>query len=280
MPTHETASYDEDGVPLAVWPCRQPAAQHHPPTSGREHPDAMVPELARRIVATFTGAEALVVAPMAGAGATLMEAARLGRYCIGVESQPGRVELTERAVHAVLTPDQRRLVDMRRGEAGEVGAVVADVAGRMDLVTTLLPPEAALGTDSIPAASGRGDLPDQHDQGALAAMVGEWFTVLRPGGFCVIVVRPTHRHGQLAGSAGTVVAQARAAGFVYLQHIIALHAEIRDSSLIARPSLRQILTFYRARSRGLPQHLPVHHDVLVLRKLTETPSRRQEAGDE
>ena len=53
------------------------------------------------------------------------------------------------------------------------------------------------------------------------------------------------------------------AGFGYLQHLVALHAAVRDGGLVARPSFWQLTQTRRARARGEPAHLVVHEDVLV-----------------
>jgi MFS family permease len=63
--------------------------------------------------------------------------------------------------------------------------------------------------------------------------------------------------------AGLTVALATAAGFTYLQHVIALHAAIRDGDLAARPSYWQMTQIRHARSRGEPAHLVAHEDVTV-----------------
>ena len=66
-------------VPLAVWPVAQPTAQYH--RAGRylpgctAPPGKMLPELARRIVTEYSTPGQVVLAPLAGIGTTLVEAA-------------------------------------------------------------------------------------------------------------------------------------------------------------------------------------------------------------
>ena len=60
-----------------------------------------------------------------------------------------------------------------------------------------------------------------------------------------------------------LVALAEAAGFTYLQHVVALHAAIRDDDLAARPSFWQRAQTHKARTRGEPAHLVVHEDRCV-----------------
>ena len=64
-------------------------------------------------------------------------------------------------------------------------------------------------------------------------------------------------------SAGLTVDLAEAAGFTYLQHVVALQAAVRDGDLVARPSFWQTLQLRRAHERGEPAHLVVHEDLEV-----------------
>ena len=84
-------------VPLAVWPCAQTSAQYqrtgrYLPASSR-HPGKMLPELARRLVAEYCPPRGLVADPMCGIGTTLVEAAALGRWAVGVELELRWAEL-------------------------------------------------------------------------------------------------------------------------------------------------------------------------------------------
>jgi spermidine synthase len=92
------------------------------------------------------------------------------------------------------------------------------------------------------------------------------FEVLRPGGLLVTVTKNARRSGRLVDLAGTTVALAREAGFSYVQHVVALHAAVRDSTLVARPSFWQTTQVRRAHDRGDLAHLVVHENVCVLAK--------------
>jgi hypothetical protein len=93
--------------------------------------------------------------------------------------------------------------------------------------------------------------------------------LLRPGGLLVTVTKNTRRQERLNDLATTTVRLAEQAGFGYLQHLIALHAAVRDGRLVARPSFWQLTQTRRARARGEPCHLVVHEDVLVFTTPTE-----------
>jgi hypothetical protein len=105
---------------------------------------------------------------------------------------------------------------------------------------------------------------------AMAEVYAACAAVLRPGGLLVTVTRNPRPQGRLFDLTTATVRLAQQAGLVYLQHVIALHAAIRDSRLVARSSLRQRTNTRNARARGVPAHLPVHDDVLVFRRLAPT----------
>jgi hypothetical protein len=78
--------------------------------------------------------------------------------------------------------------------------------------------------------------------------------VLRPGGVLAVLTASPAAAGRLADLPGQVVTQARAAGLVYAQHIVVLHAAIRGGQLIPDPA---------AAVAGLPAARQVHSDLLV-----------------
>ena len=107
-------------VPLAVWPVAQTTGQQR---SGRSlaaataHPATMVPALARRIVETYSAPRELVVDPLCGTGTTLVEGAKLGRHCIGVESEMRWATFARSNLDHALSPGQRWLAEVRVGDA-------------------------------------------------------------------------------------------------------------------------------------------------------------------
>ncbi len=100
----------------------------------------------------------------------------------------------------------------------------------------------------------------------MAEVYAGCFALLRPGGILVTVTKHTRRHGRTLDLAGLTTALAQRAGFTYLAHVIALHAAVRDSQLVARPSFWQTTQVRKARSRGEPAHLTVHEDCLAFRR--------------
>jgi hypothetical protein len=94
------------------------------------------------------------------------------------------------------------------------------------------------------------------------------YALLRPGGVLVTVTKNTRRGGRTLDLAGRTSTLVRRVGFTYLAHVVALHAAVRDSQLVARPSFWQTNQVRKARDRGEPTHLLVHEDCLAFRKGT------------
>ena len=101
---------------------------------------------------------------------------------------------------------------------------------------------------------------------------------LKPGGFLVVVTKNLRAGGALHDLAGTTVDLCQQTGLLYWQHVIALHAAIRASELVPRPSFWQLSTIRKALARGERIHLVCHEDVLVFRKRDVATSGRREAA--
>jgi modification methylase len=275
-------------VPLAVWPCGQTSAQYQ--RAGRylsassTHPGKMLPALARRLVAEYCPPGGLVVDPMCGIGTTLVEAATLGRCAVGLELEPRWVELARANLAHALPVEQAALAEVRVGDARRLPDLLQDIAGRVDLVVTSPPYACDAGVIDKPAwraghpmcpkdtlnysrdPANLGHARGQTWRSGIAEVLAGCARLLRPGGLLVTVTKNTRRSGRLNDLAGATVQLAEEAGFGYLQHIIALHAAVRDGQLVARPSFWQLTQTRRARARGEPCHLVVHEDVLVFTK--------------
>ena len=119
------------------------------------HPAKMLPELARRLVEEFSKPADIVLDPMCGAGTTLVEAAALGRYAVGVEREARWAELARtNAAHALSTEAAAR-VAVHLGDARILADVLPALAGRVGLVLTS-PPYACEVGNPIKAHWGQG----------------------------------------------------------------------------------------------------------------------------
>jgi modification methylase len=290
---------DRPDVPLAIWPVAQTTAQWQ--RAGRylpactAHPGKMLPELARRIVTEYSEPGALVLDPLAGIGTTLAEAALLGRRAVGVELEDRWAHLAIENLDHMLGGGHRHLAEVRRGDARRLPELLGDLAGQVDLIVTSPPYACDAGViDKRAWLAGQRLCPDDtlnystdranlgHARGpayetAMAEIYAACHAVLRPGGHLVVVTKNTRRKGRTLDLAGLTVALATAAGFTYLQHVIALHAAIRDGDLAARPSYWQMTQIRHARSRGEPAHLVAHEDVTVHVPHPRTPKENTRA---
>ncbi len=300
MSAHRTAD-----LPLALWPVAQTTSQYQ--RRGRyladsaRHPGKMVPELARRAIAAYSEPGNLVLDPMCGIGTTLVEAIHLDRNALGVELEPrwaalatanvalareqgargraGVIEGDARHLPRLLARHARRLLDapagLARHPSGSVHLILtsppyACEVGEIDKRAwgqgrNLCPPDTRnYGTNRANLGHARGDA----YRDAMAAIYAACATVLKPGGFLVVVTKDLRepRAGGLRDLAGDTIALCRTAGLVYWQHVIALLAAIRDGDLLPRPSFWQLTQTRKAIARGERIALVCHEDVLVFRK--------------
>ncbi len=116
----------------------------------------------------------------------------------------------------------------------------------------------------------------EHYRAAMAEVYAACAAALKPGGFLVVVTKNLRADGALYDLAGTTVDLCQQTGLLYWQHVIALHAAIRDSELVPRPSFWQLSTTRNALARGERIHLVCHEDVLVFRKPDVATARRSE----
>jgi modification methylase len=272
-------------LPLAVWPCAQTSSQYQ--RAGRylpastAHPAKMLPELARRIIAEYSPPGGLVVDPMCGIGTTLVEAAALGRRAVGVELEARWAELARANLAVALSDEQAWRGQVCLGDARHLTRVLADLAGTVDLVATSPPYGGDVGMIDKPAwlagrslrrrdtlnySTDHANLGHARGDRYLAELAGVYegcFEVLRPGGLLVTVTKNLRRRGRVLDLATITVELATRAGFLYLQHVVALLAAVRGSQLHARPSFWKLTQTRKARNRGEPAHLVVHEDVSV-----------------
>jgi modification methylase len=173
------------------------------------------------------------------------------------------------------------------GEEGSAVGLARRAAGGIDLILTSPPYACEIQMIDKPAWLAGGSLGDRssrnysadranlgHARGdtyrtAMADVYAACAAVLKPGGFLVVVTKNLRAGGELYDLAGDTIRLCRQAGLRYWQQVIALHAAIRDSTLVPRPSFWQLSTIRKANARRERLHLPCHEDVLVFRKPAE-----------
>jgi modification methylase len=255
----------------------------------------MLPELARRAISAYSEPGQLVVDPMCGTGTTLVEAIHLDRNALGIELErrwaslasanlahareqgaPGRAGVVEgdaRQLPRLLTRAGRRHGTLARLGAGSVDLILTSPPYGRDLQRIDKPGWIAGG--SLGARDARNYSDDRSNLGHARAQtyrvaMGEVYAAcaaaLKPGGFLVLVTKNLRAGGALYDLAGTTVELCLETGLRYWQHVIALHAAIRGSELVPRPSFWQLSTTRKSLARGERIHLVCHEDVLVFRK--------------
>ena len=240
------------GVPVSIWPHAPVPGSGPGPGPGcalcascmgtGSGPDAA------QIITAFSRPGELVVIPGARDGVLVAAAAAAGRRVLGLPSGPRsrqRVLAGLGGVDSRLRP----LAEVRPGGPALLLEAGNPDAGQAALVITG-------GAEPSPPCPGE----PVADPGVLYAACQR---VLRPGGVLAVITASTPGPGGLRDDTGEVISRARAAGLIYAQHIVALHAAITDGQLTpgppgaARPD----------EAAGPPAvHASVHSDLLVFTK--------------
>jgi hypothetical protein len=225
------------GVPVSIWP-GVPAPGRCPPSA----PPVPCPwrlslQAGLQVITAFSRPGDLVVIPEPGTGTLVVAAAAAGRRALALAPATGhRQDLAARLDHD-LGPACRPLARLSPGGLRHLLHAASPDTSQATLALT-----AACATPGCP--------PSGADPGLLYAACQR---VLAPGGLLVIITSAARQPGH----PGELIAHARAAGLVYTQHIIAVHARIRGSHLITAipgPS---------GPAAGPARHVPIHTDLLV-----------------
>jgi hypothetical protein len=96
-------------------------------------------------------------------------------------------------------------------------------------------------------------------------LLGSW-RLLRRGGHLAVITSARQEGGRLLDPAPQIIRQARALGFRYTQHVIALRVPIRGEELVVQAGPSQVAQLRDIRSRALPPAVSVHADVCLLTK--------------
>jgi modification methylase len=284
--TRTRTAYRTVDLPLAIWPCAQKTSQwqrhgRYTPASNR-HPGKMLPALARQAIEAYSDPGDLVLDPMCGIGTTLVEAIHTGRRAIGVELEPRWAHLARANIQHARQQGARTTAHVIEGDARQLPDLAC---GHVDLILTS-PPYACqvadVSTENL--ASGVGPIRRQdtsnysadktnlgHARGgtylrAMSEVYAACATVLKPGGFLVLVTKDMRADGALHNLSGDTIGLCQDLGLRYWQRIIGLLATIRDGEIVMRPSFWQTLHARRMRARGERTHVVAHEDVLVFRK--------------
>ena len=241
------------GVPVSIWPAvptpaRCPAGGDPVPCTQRLGVQAGL-----RVVTAFSRPGVLVVIPGPGTGTLAVAAAAAGRRVLALAASPGQRRALAQRLGRDLPRACRPLARLRPGGPAGLLQAASPYAGQAGLAVITAcatpgcpPPDPGSGT---PATAGAAAQPGP----------GELYVacqrVLAPGGVLVVITNAARQPGH----PGELIAAARAAGFTYTQHIIAVHASIRASRLTPGPTSPPST----GPQPGAARHLPAHTDLLV-----------------
>jgi hypothetical protein len=212
------------GVPLSIWP----GLPAHGTQDGQPCGGPVTVAAARRVIDAFSLPGDLV-ATAGGSPAVAGAAAAASRRVLALTAGPAPARQRP-GVPAALPPPG--------DPAGTAGLAIAGWPGP--------------GCCAPWPASAAGE-PAQDPGLAFTACE----RVLRPGGVLAVITGPAAPGGTLTGTAGSLVAAARAAGLIYAQHIVLVHAGI-DGDRLAPADPDPGTTVAGGR--------PAHDDLLVFTK--------------
>jgi hypothetical protein len=238
------------GVPVSIWPgipAPAPCPASAPPVPC---PQRLGVQAGMDVVTAFSRPGDLVVIPEPGTGTLVVAAAAAARRALALADTPRRRhDLADRLDHDLGT-GHRPLARLRPGGPGHLLHAASADTGQATLVIT-----TACATPGCPApgcgATGPATVVPGADPGVLYAACRR---VLAPGGVLVIITNAARQPGH----PGELIAHARATGLVYTQHIIAVHAHIRGSHLLAA-----VPGPWPGPGAAPARHLPIHTDLLV-----------------
>ncbi|MGW5721902.1 TRM11 family SAM-dependent methyltransferase [Amycolatopsis sp. NPDC003865] len=286
-------------LPVSVWATAQtsPAAQRkgrYVPES-TAHPAKMLPAVAAHAIEHYTKPGEVVLDPMCGIGTTLVEAIHLGRRAIGVEYEPHWADIARANLRFARKRGHDHDGQVVRGDARQLESLLpTEYAGQVSLVVTSPPYGPSVhglvntnresGVDKVSkhhyrygSALDRGNLANIGHHRLLAGftrILTACASVLRPGGYVAITVRPWREHAELIDLPSQVIACGVAAGLVPVERCVALLARVAENELVARGSFFQRDFIRKQREAGLPLHLIAHEDVIILRAEGEHTNRR------
>jgi hypothetical protein len=223
-------------VPVSIWPdLPAPAAGRSPARC----PGPVTAAAAGKAIAAFSRPGDLVAAPD-GSPAVIEAAAAAGRRVLALIPDGGR----RAAAGLPARPDPA--VRLRPGGPDRLLAPEDPDAGQAALAITGCHGPSCCSPPQPGGADGPG------------LVYAACQRVLAPGGILAVITASRAPDGQLADLAGHAVAAARAAGLVYAQHIVLVHAAIDGDRLAPDPAATAPVS--------RPDGTCIHSDLLLFTK--------------
>jgi hypothetical protein len=204
------------GVPVTIWPdLPAPAAGRSPALC----PGPVTTRAAARTIGAFSRPGDLVAAPD-GSLSVIEAAAAAGRHVLGLipagrcapGGLPAGLDLAARPLARLRPGGPELLLAPGDPDAGQAVLAITGCHGP----GCCSPPESAAGHPALVYAACQ--------------------RVLAPGGVLTVITATPGPGSQLTDLAGHTVATARAAGLIYAQHIVLVHAAIHGDQLTPDPA--------------------------------------------
>ena len=303
-----------DQPPINVWlvaQCTSPSQRR-----GRYyaqsfvHPAKMLPELARRIITTYSKPGDFVVDPMSGIGTTGVEALRLGRRYVGIEIDPGYAELQEKNLQlarsqgyqdgriicadaredsglrnvdlVMFSPPYQDAIHNQGDELGRIRRKIENGTASAELVRRFgnWKQENEWARAGLrPAGYSRDARNVGHFKGdryweAMGRIYEGVYAALRPNGYLAVVTKDQRdrKTGELTNLYGETVLLCKSIGFILHEHIAAILCAINEADGITpRTSLWQRMAIPRALEKGTVKLIGQFEDVAVFMKGPSVP---------
>ncbi|MEV4178793.1 hypothetical protein [Nonomuraea sp. NPDC049709] len=246
-PDRQPQDTNQGHLPLSVWAVA--ASTESPATCPAGCCRPISGPLARHLVAACTRLGETVVHLGASDHQLVSAALTAGCLPVAVFTDAARAGVSWTCLARTHANDDLEVTELRITDPGEDSSLLADLVSSAGLVVA----EQTCHRDSIGRPDVEGEVFDLANAAAL----------VRPDGH-LVVVTALHREDGVADPVPEIIARARDAGLVYLQHIVALRHPIRDGRIdtdLSRRSLAAIADLPEC--AGLPASARVHSDVLI-----------------
>ncbi|MEV4362700.1 hypothetical protein [Nonomuraea sp. NPDC049625] len=243
-------------LPLSVWLAAADTESAATCRAGCCHPVSGL--LARHLVAACTRLGDTVVHLGASDHQLVSAALTAGCLPVAVFTDVARAGVSWSCLARTHPDYDLEVTDLRVTEPGDEAWVLADLASGAGLVVAEQTCRQPVGH-----ATGRPESEPEPEAEAEVFDVARAAGLVKPGGH-LVVVTGLHCEGDVADPVPEIIALAREAGLVYLQHVIALRHPARGERIAPGLSRRALAAIEGLpECAGLPASARVHWDVLL-----------------